>query len=121
MITLTTPPSINSVLGGNVPISYPKFVVSKYTMDPIGGIIEATLRITSTTNPEMTPILGQLRIVVPQSLLEISVQQLDYYRKLTLTGPQNASVTTIITNAQNALENGLINLGLVSGTQASGT
>ena len=51
MITLQTPPSINSVLGGNVPVSYNKLVIAPFTMDPVGLSITGTLQLSSTSVP----------------------------------------------------------------------
>lgn len=121
MITLTTAAQINSVLGGSAPVGYNKLVLSPFTMNPVDQVVQSTVRLTSTANPDMQAIIGSMRISVPEAVLEIQVQQLDFYRRIRLTSPQSTSVLTIITNAQNALENGLITLGLVSGTQSAGS
>ena len=122
MITLTTPPQINSILGGNAPINYDKLVIGPFTLDPVilSQGVRGTVRLTSTANPTMQPILGTLSINASTGLLTIEVGQLDFYRQLQLSGAQLTSVQTIITNAQNALESGLISLGVLSGTQSGG-
>lgn len=121
MITLTTPASINSVLGGNSPVAYPKLVLVPMNLDPINRTISATVRITSTTNPDMQPIMGTLNINAVSGLLEIGVPQLDFLRRVSLNASQKTAVETIINNAQNAMESGLITLGVIAGTQSTGT
>ncbi len=120
MITLTSPAQINSVLGGNVPVSYDKLVVGPLTFDPKLMTARGNLSLTSTANPEMQEIVGGLNILTASARLEISVEQLDFYRRVALTGPQNDAVMTIIRDAQDALESGLVSLGVIDGTQAPG-
>ena len=119
-ITLTSPAQINSVLGGNVPVSYDKLVISRLNFDPVLMTVKGGLSLTSTAAPEMQEITGSLTILTASARLEISVEQLDFYRRVALSGPQNAAVMTIIRDAQDALEGGLISLGVIDGTQASG-
>lgn len=120
MITLTTPAAVNSVLGGNVPIAYDHLVLSPLTHDPTALTITATVRLTSTANPDMTPIVGSLTINGSTGKLEISVQQLDFLRRVTLSPGQISAVLGYITSAQNAVEQGLVALGVVAGTQTTG-
>lgn len=120
MITLTTPPDVNSVLGGNTPVSYQKLVISPFTFDPVNFAITANVRLTSTTVPAMTPIVGLLTVNVSSGVLEMQVQQLDFYRRVQLSGGQITAVQTIVTNAQNALEAGIVSLAIVAGTQSAG-
>lgn len=120
MIALTTPAQINSVLGGNAPVGYDHLVLNPFTMDPSALTVSGTLRLTSTAAPTMQAISGRLSINAGTGVLEIQVEQLDFYRRLQLSGPQISAVTTIIRNAQNALEAGLVNLGVIAGTQSAG-
>lgn len=120
MITLTTPPVVNSVLGGNTPIGYDKFVLSSITYDTVNMQISASIRLTSTAASSMQPVTGSLKINTVTAVLTIEAQQLDFYRQIVLTGPQNSTVQGFITNAQNALEAGLISVGVIAGTQAPG-
>jgi hypothetical protein len=120
MITLTTPAEINSVLGGNVPVSYNKLVVSPFTMDAVAQTVSASLRLTSTTAPTMQPIVGTLRVSVPASELVIEVGQLDFYRRVVLSGAQNTALLGNIETAQAALENGLVTLAVIAGTRSAG-
>ena len=120
MITLTTPAQINSVLGGNAPISYNKLVIGPFTMDPITMQVSGQLRLTSTANPDMPVITGKLLVNTSTSVLEVEVIQLDFYRRVLLSGPQNDAVQLQIRNAQNALESGLITLGVIAGVQSTG-
>ena len=99
MITLTTPPQINSVLGGNTAVSYDKMVIGPFSLDPITSLINGTVRLTSTANPQMQPIRGTLIISVPQGVLTIEVVQLDFARQIQLNAGQINAVNTIIANA----------------------
>lgn len=118
MITLTSPAQINSVLGGNVPVAYNRLVLSSITFDTALGSVSARVSLTSSASPTMQEIRGTLQI--SEGRLEIAVQQLDFYRRVNLTAPQQAAVQTIIDNAQNALEGGLISLGVIAGVQSQG-
>lgn len=121
MITLTTPPSVNSVLGGSAPIAYDKFVLSSISYDTVNKQVSCQITITSTAAPDMQAVSGSLTINCVTAKLTISVPQLDFYRQVTLTGPQNTFVTdNVIRASQNTLETGLINLGVLAGTQATG-
>lgn len=120
MITLTTAHQINSVLGGSAPIAYNKLVISPFQLDPVNSAVNGTLRLTSTSNPDMQAITGSLTINTASGVLVIQVEQLDFYRRIVLTTGQRTTVNNIIANAQNALEAGLVSLGVVAGTQAAG-
>ncbi len=120
MITLTTPSEVKSVLGGSSTIAYDKFVLSKITYDTVNMTLNATVRITSTVAPDMQPITGNLSANVATAKLEIQVDQLDFYRRISLTGPQNTAIENQIRGAQNSSESGLITLALIAGTQATG-
>lgn len=122
MITLTDPAEINSVLGGNAPVAYDKVVLSPFKVDPVARTIIATVRATSTTAPTMQPISGAMTVNAATAKLTFEVSTLDVLpREISLTGPQVTAVQNIITNAQNALEAGLVSLGIVAGTQSTGT
>ena len=122
MITLTTPPEINSVLGGNAPVGYNHLVIAPFSLDPftLQNGVRGTIRLTSTVNPQMQPITGTLTINASVGTLTIDVAQLDFYRQVQLSGPQITAVLAIITNAQNALEAGLVSLGVIAGVQSPG-
>lgn len=120
-ITLTTAAQINSVLGGSAPVAYGHLVLSPFTMDPVANTVSGTLKLTSSTVPEMQAISGRLTINASSGELVIEVAQLDFYRRIQLSAGQITAVITIIRNAQNALESGLITLGVIAGTQSAGT
>jgi hypothetical protein len=120
MITLTTPPSVNSVLGGISPVGYNHLIVAPFTMDPMTLLITGSVRLTATSAPTMQAIIGRLTINASTGVLEVEVTQLDFYRRIQLSGAQITSVTNIIQNAQNALENGLVSLGIMAGVQSTG-
>lgn len=120
MIILTIPPVVNSILGGDSSIEYDHLVLSSIAINPLTLLVTANLRLTSTSNPEMQEITGTLRIENSSGVLTVEVGKLDFYRRVQLSGAQITSVNTIISNAQNALESGLISLGVIGGTQSPG-
>lgn len=120
MITLTTPAVINSIIGGNAPINYDKFVLSNIRMDPISGNITANVLMSSISNPQMDAITGSLNIDWNSKRVIMQVERLDFYKSANLTAGQQNAVTTIIADAQSALESGMISLGFVAGTQSAG-
>lgn len=120
MISLTTPAQINSVLGGNVPVSYDKLVITPFSIDVVNQSITGQLRLTSTATPDMPQIIGTLSIIVPSATLLVEIPQLDFYRRVRLTSPQNNGVLAIIEAAQKGIEDGLISLGVISGTRGPG-
>lgn len=122
MITLTNPKLVNSVLGGTNTVAYDKFVLDQIRYITTGsGTVTANVRITSTAQPNMQPIQGSLKIELASSLLTIEVAQLDFFRQITLNAGQVSAISTLIVNAQNALEAGLVTVGVVAGVQETGT
>lgn len=120
MITLTTAPQINSILGGSAPVAYNKLVIGPFAMDPVLQTITGQLRLTSTSTPTMQPIIGSLSISVPSATVKVEVPQLDFYRQITTTSPQNTSILGWIEAAQAQIENGLIAVSIIAGTRTSG-
>lgn len=120
MITLTTPAEINSVLGGSAPVAYNKLVISPFTMSGLNQSINADIRITSTANTSMQAITGTLRILVQSAELVMEVPQLDFYRRIVLSGAQNTAVIAIIEAAQKGIEDGLVGLGVIAGARSAG-
>lgn len=118
MITLSTPPAVRTVLGGSTTVDYDRFVLSQITHDPVAGTINGLVRITSTAAPTMNPIMGRFRIA--GSILEIEVEQLDFYRRVSLDTNAQNSVAGFIATAQNQLEAGMVSLGVIAGVQTSG-
>ena len=120
MITLTTPAQINSVLGGSTTVAYDHLVLSPVSHDPQALTITGTIRMTSTASPDMQAITGSLTANASTGKLEVSVQQLDFYRRVTLSPAEIQAVIGMITAAQNAVEAGLVGMGMIAGTQATG-
>jgi len=119
-ITLTVPAQINSVLGGNVLIDYDHVVLTPITINQVTNVLSASVRLTSSVNPEMDVITGNLNINAGTGTLLFTVEQLDMVRKMQLSAGQITAVLSIMSNAQDALENGLINISVIDGTQATG-
>lgn len=120
MITLSpNPPSVNTVLGGNAPVAYDKMVLSPYQTDPFGKTIQGTVKLSSTTDPNVPIVQGTFSISIPNSELILNCLPISY-RKIVLSAGQKSAVQTIIDNSQNSLEAGFITVGAVSGTQSPG-
>jgi hypothetical protein len=119
MITLTLPIPVKIKLGANDSVNYDKMVLDNIELSTTGLTINAAVVITSTAAPTKPAITGSLSI--QGGTLQIQVERLDFYERIApLSGPQVAAITTIIRNAQNALEAGLISLGVTAGTQSTG-
>ena len=120
MIILTNPVLINSVLGGTDMVGYDKFVLYSITFDANNNSVRASIQITSTVQPEMQTITGQLIILTASNSLAIEVPQFDFYRKIALTAGQKNTLIAQVTAAQDDLESGLLTLNLLDGVQTSG-
>jgi hypothetical protein len=120
MITLTTPAQVNSVLGGSTLVAYDHLVLSPLSHDPMALTITGTIRLTSSASPDMQAITGSLSVNASTGKLEVSVQQLDFYRRVTLDPTAIQAVIGMIQAAQNAVEQGLVGLGVIAGTQSTG-
>ena len=120
MITLTAAHQVNSILGGNTPIGYDHQVLSPITVNPITRRIDAGVRLTSISNPEMDVIIGSLSIDLGPGVLTMKVEQLDFQRRVQLSAGQITAIQTILNNVQNALEAGVITMGIVAGVQSTG-
>lgn len=121
MITLTTVPQVQSVLGGNTPVGYDKFVVASVTHDMMGKVITAQLRLTSTTNSQMEALPGTLVIRHASSEVLLTIDHPSFRRRLLLSSPQVTAVQTNLDACQADLENALISLGVVAGVRTAGT
>jgi hypothetical protein len=120
MITLTTPRAVNTVLGGATTVNYDKLVLGPFTMDPVNQTITGAVRLTSTANPNMQPIIGTFRVSVPASEFVIEVPQLDFLRRVVTNSGQNTAILNQIEAAQAQIENGVISLGVIDGTRSAG-
>ena len=120
MITLTTPAQINTVLGGNAPVGYDKLVLAPLHFNAVEQTIVGQVRMTSTTDPAMDAVTGSLRVDVAKSELLIDVPQVDFRRRIVLTAGQKTAVLNQIEAAQAQVENGLVTIGVISGTRTAG-
>ena len=120
MITLTSPPTVNSILGGISPIPYEKLALTNLVFNTANQIITGTIKLNSTSNPDMQAISGNLTISIPDAKVTVQVAQLDFYRQMTMTGPQSTFVQGLITGIQNDIEAGFISFGIAQGVQAPG-
>lgn len=120
MITLTTPPEVNSVLGGAAKTAYDRFVLSSLTYSPRNKTLTATIEILVSVDAQMSPITGSLNIDLNTKYLQITVSQLDFYRRVLLTNAQITTVQGWIDGVQAQVESGLVSLGLIAGVQAPG-
>lgn len=122
MITLTTPHPITVVIGGSTQVNFDKFVLSSFTFNPIDRVISGRIRISSTTETDMSPLQGSFSLETSgERVLEINIPQLDIQRRIILTVGQAATASGWIDDTQDTLENGLVSIGVVAGTQSTGT
>jgi hypothetical protein len=123
MITLTNPKQIEAVLGGSSLVNYDKLVLSPFNMvpHPTQRRIDGQLKLTSTVNPNMVEIRGTLTIDLATGILEVTMDRVDFYHRALLTAGQITSVQNIMNAAQNSLEAGLISIGVIAGTQSTGS
>ena len=120
MITLAIPHAVLATLGSNITVAYDKIVVSP-SVDSEKRRITGRVRLMSSANPTNQPIDGKLVIDTITGLLQIEIERLGFYRAVQLSAAQKAAAIQIATDAQDAIESGLIALGTVDGTQATGT
>jgi len=121
MITLTNPKQVNSILGNDAAlVGYDRFVLSPITFIVKGAQVNAGIVLTSTASPEMTPISGSLAINLTTGVLEITIPQVTFFRRVTLSGGQITTVQGWMNSAQTNLEQGLINVTALAGTQSAG-
>jgi hypothetical protein len=126
MITLTTPAQVNSVLGGSTLVGYDHMVLSPITYDTVNQTIAATIRLTSTANPNMQVITGTMFVSAATftsdttGKLEVTVEKLDFYRRVALSAAELEAVVGMVQSAQNSVEAGLVGLGVIAGTQSTG-
>jgi hypothetical protein len=120
VITLTNPIPVVLALGGNTNALYNITVLAPLTADVVRQTCAGTVRITSSANPEMQPVLGSLVIDTNAATVQLRIDKFDYDRTITL----NASGITYVRNAmatfQQALETGLVNIGMVTGVASAG-
>jgi hypothetical protein len=90
------------------------------TFNPVNLTITGTIRIVSTANPTMQAITGSFTVDASSGVLEISVSQLDFYRRIMMSPGQILAAKGMLNNAQNAIEAGLISMGILDGTQSTG-
>ena len=120
-ITLTTASQVNTLLGGSSTVAYDHVVISPLTFNPVNNTINGTVRLTSSTEPDMDVITGSLVIDNGTGSLLIDISQLDIRRKMQLSPAQILSVQGIMNNSQDSIESGLIGVGVIDGTQSTGT
>lgn len=122
MITLTTPLQITSVIGSSTTIGYNKLRVVQILSDPLTLTINASVQILVSNTPTAPIIDGTLSIVAtggsPQAIL--TIPNIDSFASVSLAGANLTTVQGWITSLQNSIENGLVSVALVAGTQSSG-
>lgn len=120
MITLSTPIQVDSTLGGASTISYNQAEVVQIYADPLAQTITGTVRLKSSSNAAAPIIIGSLSILTNNTVGTISIPNLNINIPVSLTNAEQTTVQGWITTLQNSIESGLISLGVVSGTQATG-
>ena len=120
-ITLTTPPSLNNILGGNNLVEYDHVVLSPLTFSPTDLTVAGTVRLTSSVNTDADVVTGTVTINASTGTVTFIIANLDIHHKTTLSAAQITAVTGYISSAQDSIEAGLVTIGVVAGTQSTGT
>jgi hypothetical protein len=122
MITLTTPPTIATQLGGSSPAAYAKLRIVNIVADPVTQAITASIQLIDTANSNLPMLTGSLSVVTQGNspMVAISVPALNLSSDLPLTAAAQTTVQGWITTLQNSIESGLVSLSLISGTQTTG-
>lgn len=121
MITLTTPQTVKTVLGGSATVGYDKVVLTQITYDPVQQTIRAGVILSASADASQTPLQGSLLIIAQGTgSVELQIGDILFRRKLNLTAAQQTAVQGWITASQNQVEQGLVSIGLISGNQSNG-
>lgn len=118
MITLTNPFKILDVLGGLATVDYETVVIVSLNVDTerdsATGRLE--LRSSALSRPNVPGSLRILTNVDPSIVVEFP--DLGYFKKVSLSGAQASTVSSVLQAFQADVESGLVSLGLVAGVQS---
>ena len=121
MITLTpNPPQVTTVLGAAGKVVYDKLVLTQIVYDTKRGTINGLLEVTAPLSLDSPAIPGRWTIGIGGQVLEVDIERLNYFQRVKLDAGAQAVVASYIANAQNAIEQGMLALGALAGTQKSG-
>lgn len=121
MITLTTPKSVNNVLGSATTVSYDKVVITSLSYDIVAKLISGAIKLVSSTIGSQTPIIGTVTISVSSATATVLFPTLAFSSTVALSGPQTTSVQGWFDTVQAQVEGGLVSVGIIAGTQSTGT
>lgn len=122
MITLTNAKAVPNVLGGTSTVSYDKFVVTAINYDTVNKRINGSIKLTCTADTAQTPLLGSFSILPQASpaVIQIDVPDVPFHRIINLSGAQQTAVLGWFDTVQAQIENGMISIGAIAGTQSTG-
>lgn len=121
MITLTVPPTRLSQIGGTGTVDYEKALLSPININPLEQSISGQVVLQSTSATTAVDLRGTFNITISPPSLDVTFGSVDVVPiKMTLSGAQTTVVQGIIDDAQDALETGMINLGIFDGIQTTG-
>lgn len=123
MITLTTPITISSQIGGSGTNAYNKLRIVSINADPFSMSINAQVQLMVSSNASAPIISGNLSIIATggSPVCTLQVPSLDFYSGDALSGAQVTTVQGWITGLQNNIESGIVSLGMAAGVQTTGT
>jgi|ERR1017187_5967029 hypothetical protein len=123
MIILTTPLQVPTVLGSATTVGYNKLRVVSITLDPVSLTINAQVQLMVSTIITQPMIYGSLSIIATGAtpVCVLQVPNLNFNATVTLAGANLTTVQGWITGMQNSIEQGLISIAEVAGTQSTGT
>lgn len=120
MIALTDSTPISSVIGGTGKTGYDRLsLVSCTFSSSTPPQVTAQVIVTASAVPDAPPLTGSLQVAPGStSTLSVSIPGLQSYPPVVkLDSAQNDALTKISQDARAALEQILIDVGVVSGTQ----
>ena len=120
MITLTTPHPLSVVLGSAETVGYDKLVMDSVQHNPVQRSIRSQFRLMATASPEMPIVQGRADIDLPTGKMLFEIEPLRIRRVMKLTSGQVAAAQSWIDAGQKNIEDGLISIGVISGTRANG-
>lgn len=122
MITLTNPATVTTTLGSSTKTNYDRLDIITIFMDVINKNISGNCQLISSGTPGAAAITGTYSIPTSGSaIMSVTIPSLPFYAQLALTSGNQTTVQGWIASTQNTIESGLIGVGVVAGTQSSGT
>jgi hypothetical protein len=121
MITLATPSTVPTTLGGTGKTNYDRLDITTLMFDVVNKTVSGQCQLLSSADPQAAPISGSYNIPTTGTApLNVAIPSLGFFASLTPTTAQQATVQSWIQAAQTQVEAGLVALAVVAGVQSPG-